>query len=243
MQFNNLSGAWPLRLASVQATWQTLLMSESSKGPRRRLGREERQQALIEAAFEEFVQKGYDGARLKDIAERAGAAPGLLNFYFESKEKLFQSVVAQYLAPNLLADVDRSLKDTQGSAEVLLKAALQSIYSNLVNDRRGREILRLIIAEGPRFPELGQAYFQQMMTDNVRIIRDVIQLGVERGEFRPEAAEGQARLVHAPAAGALLWAMIFGEHNPLDVEAWMAAHLDLVLTGIRIPRAETDSQP
>jgi AcrR family transcriptional regulator len=208
------------------------------RAPRRRLSRAERQQALIEAAFEEFVQKGYDGARLKDIAERAGAAQGLLNFYFESKEKLFQAVVEQYLAPRLLSGVDQSLKDSSGSAEDLLKAALQSIYSHLVGDRRGREILRLIIAEGPRFPELGQAYFQQMMTDNVRIIRDVIQLGVDRGEFRPQAAERHARLVHAPAAGALLWAMIFGDNNPLDVEAWMAAHLDLVLTGIRAPAAE-----
>jgi len=47
---------------------------------------------ILEAAKEEFLQKGFDGARMQQIAERAGINKALLNYYFRSKENLFKAI-------------------------------------------------------------------------------------------------------------------------------------------------------
>ena len=47
---------------------------------------------IFESATEVFVEKGMDGARMKDIADRAGINKALLHYYFRSKEHLFSAV-------------------------------------------------------------------------------------------------------------------------------------------------------
>lgn len=47
---------------------------------------------IFEAATEVFIEKGMDGARMQDIANRAGINKSLLHYYFRSKEKLFNAV-------------------------------------------------------------------------------------------------------------------------------------------------------
>lgn len=51
--------------------------------------------AILQAAEEVFIQKGYDGARMVEIANRAGVGHPLLHYHFSNKEMLFQQVVQQ----------------------------------------------------------------------------------------------------------------------------------------------------
>lgn len=55
----------------------------------------ERPGEILEAAFEEFVENGYAGTRLEDVAARAGVTKGTIYFYFESKEDVFASMVRE----------------------------------------------------------------------------------------------------------------------------------------------------
>lgn len=50
------------------------------------------EQAILEAARRVFVEKGFDGARMQEIADEAGINKALLHYYFRSKEKLFETV-------------------------------------------------------------------------------------------------------------------------------------------------------
>lgn len=52
---------------------------------------------IIEAARDVFIEKGYDGARMAEIAEKAGINKALLHYYYRSKEKLFDLVFGQVL--------------------------------------------------------------------------------------------------------------------------------------------------
>lgn len=47
---------------------------------------------IFEAATEVFVEKGMDGARMQDIASRAGINKALLHYYYRTKERLFTAV-------------------------------------------------------------------------------------------------------------------------------------------------------
>ena len=51
------------------------------------------EQIILEAAEAEFLEKGYNGAKMLSIARRAGVAHSMLHYYYRSKENLFQAVV------------------------------------------------------------------------------------------------------------------------------------------------------
>ena len=53
---------------------------------------EARREAILDAALEEFAAKGYAGARMEDIARRAGVAKGTLYLHFGDKEGLFRAI-------------------------------------------------------------------------------------------------------------------------------------------------------
>jgi TetR/AcrR family transcriptional regulator len=50
---------------------------------------------LLDAAEEEFADLGFHGARMVAIAKRAGVTHGLLHYYFDSKERLYEEVVGR----------------------------------------------------------------------------------------------------------------------------------------------------
>src|SRR4051812_25743549 len=78
---------------------------------RRALPAEARRAAILAAALDEFTARGYEGARLDDVARRAGVAKGTIYLYFADKEALFQELVRSMVSPVLgtltqLRDVD-----------------------------------------------------------------------------------------------------------------------------------------
>src|SRR5947208_15913626 len=58
-----------------------------------RLSREERRNAILDAAAEVFGAKGFEATRMDDVAKTAGIAKGLLYKHFPSKDALFEALV------------------------------------------------------------------------------------------------------------------------------------------------------
>src|SRR6266568_5001552 len=78
---------------------------------RRALSAAARREAILGAALDEFTARGYEGARLDDVAKRAGVAKGTIYLYFADKETLFQDLVRSLVHPVLgmlekMRDVD-----------------------------------------------------------------------------------------------------------------------------------------
>lgn len=65
---------------------------------RRPAAGEDRRKQILEAAFKVFAEKGFKGATNKNIADEAGVTPGLIYWYFESKEDLFFALMEEHLA-------------------------------------------------------------------------------------------------------------------------------------------------
>jgi TetR/AcrR family transcriptional regulator len=81
------------------------LNRQVNKSPRRSPRPEERQrdpertrQALLDAALAEFAAKGRAGARVSEIAERAGVSKQLISYYFGGKDGLYEALVERWLA-------------------------------------------------------------------------------------------------------------------------------------------------
>src|SRR5947208_15799457 len=72
----------------------------SAKPPSGRAARAaERRQAIIEAALDEFVARGFAATRLDDVAKRAGVAKGTIYLHFKDKEALFQELIRLAIVP------------------------------------------------------------------------------------------------------------------------------------------------
>jgi AcrR family transcriptional regulator len=197
----------------------------------RRRRKAERPQEILEAAFVEFSRNGYAMTTLDRVAERAGVTKGTIYVYFENKEHLFISMVRE-VTKAALDTVHEMLETHEGTTADLLRAQFSFIYQHIVEDRRRREVLRMLIAEAPRFPELADRYHQEILRPCLDMLRQAIRRGMDRGEFRNSAIVDLPQIVIAPIALVDIWMMMFDDRQPLDMKAYFNAHLDLVLNGL-----------
>ncbi|MGB7034557.1 MAG: TetR/AcrR family transcriptional regulator [Xanthobacteraceae bacterium] len=197
----------------------------------RRRRKAERPQEILEAAFAEFSRNGYATTTLDRIAERAGVTKGTIYVYFENKEQLFISMVRE-ITKAATETVQGMFETHEGSTADLLRAQFNFIYQRIVGDKRRREVVRMLIAEAPRFPELSDRYHDEILRPCLAMLRQAIKRGVDRGEIRNSAIVDSPQVVIAPIALVDLWLMMFDDRQPLDIKAYFDAHLDLVLNGL-----------
>jgi AcrR family transcriptional regulator len=193
--------------------------------PRNRAEKSEaRRQAILDAALEEFWARGFAAARLDDVARRAGVAKGTIYLHFQDKEALFKEIVGTLMVP-IVASLE-ALPADQPIGTVLDWFAdlfVREVYST---DRR--KVLRLMMAEGPRFPELAEFYYRQVVERGMRAMRALLERARARGEPVDEALIRFPQLVVSPALVAIVWSGLFDRLAPLDVRALMRAHLRLL---------------
>ena len=189
---------------------------------------------ILDAALDEFSTKGFDAARLDDVARKAGISKGTIYLYFDSKEQLFEGVVRRWILPKVMAAEDL-LEHHRGPVEDLVRAQVHGIYNELAGTRL-RQILRLMIAEGPRFPHLVDFYFETVIQRGLQALRRTIQLGVERGEFRATALPDYPQTVLGPAITAAVWKILFDTHQPLDLDGLFETHFDILMNGLKKDR-------
>lgn len=209
------------------------LAADVSAGPNKRAMRSaERRQAIVDAALVEFSANGFAAARLDDIAARAGVAKGTIYLYFKDKEALFQELVRTSIVP-----IVGRLGAPPGagtSARALFEAFVEMFIREVYQTRRG-DIVRLIIAEGPRFPTLAEFYYREVISRGVAGMQMLIQYGISRGEIANAAIIKHPQLVVAPALVAMIWHGLFGKFAPLDVKAMLGVHADLIFGPGRAP--------
>src|ERR1041385_7196529 len=121
---------------------------------------EERRAAILAAALEEFTARGFEGARLEDVAKRAGIAKGTIYLYFADKEALFQELVRSMVHP--LLGMLETLRTVDIPARVLVETLLTTFVREIYGTRR-KDLIRLILNEGPRFPAIGEFYYREVI--------------------------------------------------------------------------------
>src|SRR3954452_8305187 len=120
--------------------------------------RGERREAIVAAALDEFSARGFAATRLDDVARRAGVAKGTIYLYFRDKESLFQELVRAMVSPLVGAITTAPLHDVPIRA--VIEMIIEVFVTEILGTRR-KDVLRLIIAEGPRFPKLAEFYYRE----------------------------------------------------------------------------------
>jgi AcrR family transcriptional regulator len=199
---------------------------------RGRRPKEGRPQEILAAAFEEFAANGYAATRIEDVAMRGGFAKGTIYLYFKDKDGLFRAVVRSVIQP-VFEKLAPFVAEFPGSAEELLCELLARHYDHVVSNEKARAILRLLIAESGKFPQLAEVLHREIIDPGVSALRAVLTKGEASGEFRRSKVKNFPQIVVAPGVLATLWRLVFGERNQLNLHAYMTAHMELVLHGLR----------
>src|SRR2546421_9543500 len=185
----------------------------------------ERRLAIIEAAMEEFIARGFAATRLDDVAKRAGVAKGTIYLHFKDKEALFQELIRTALVP--LIGRLTAPPPAGGSVRAALEGFAKTFAQEVVTTRRG-DIVRLIVAEGARFPGIADFYYREVVSRGLAGMRALIELGIKSGEIRQEGLTRFPQIVVAPAIVAVIWQGLFGRHAPLDATEMLRVHLALI---------------
>lgn len=185
----------------------------------------ERRDAILAAALEEFSARGFEATRLDDVASRAKIAKGTIYLYFRDKETLFQELIRAMLTP-LVGTIE-----ALGAVDVplaLLADRLVDVFVREVYETRRKDVVRLMITEGRRFPKIAEFYYREVLSHIMAAVRGIIRRAAARGEVPVELIDFPQILV-APGLVAIIWSGLFERFEPLDVRAMMKTHVALVL--------------
>jgi AcrR family transcriptional regulator len=185
----------------------------------------ERRAAIIEAALDEFIARGFAATRLDDVAKRAGVAKGTIYLHFKDKESMFEELIRTAIVPLLGRLV--APPSLGGSVRDALEGFARMFIQEVAATRRG-DIVRLIVAEGPRFPAIADFYYREVISRGLAAMRALIELGIARGEIRQPELARFPQIVVAPAIVAVIWKSLFERHSPLDAIEMLRVHLDLI---------------
>ena len=206
------------------------------KAVKQRRAPAERPGEILDAALALFVERGFAGTRLDDVAERAGLSKAAIYLYFEDKTALFQGVVRHAIAVNL-STVEAMLKAHRGSIGELLPRILE-FMAGRIEDSPLPAVAKLVISESRAFPEIGRFYLKEVIGRGFPLLEGLIRRGIAQGEFRPVDPGMTVRSIIGPMLLAVLWRTVFEPigAEKLDVKVLARHHAELMLRALAADR-------
>jgi len=186
----------------------------------------ERRGAIIEAAMEEFIARGFAATRLDDVARRAGVAKGTIYLHFKDKESMFEELIRTAIVP-MINRLWGTPPRPGASVRDMVEGFAKTFIEEVATTRRG-DLVRLIVAEGPRFPAVADFYYREVVSRGLAGMRALIELGIARGEIQHKNLARFPQIMVAPALIAVIWQSLFSRHAPLDALEMFRVHLDLI---------------
>lgn len=198
--------------------------------PRYQRRKEDRPQEITAAALQAFAEKGYAATRVEEVAKRAGVSKGLMYLYFKTKEELFKAVVKSVVVRRV-DQLIGTIESTDLSSEDFIRGPLSSFLKQVPGSPVAI-VIRLLISEGPRHPDLVDYYYDNVVAKGLAAITGFVERGVERGEFRKSVVTELPQLFLAPVMLSIIWNIIF-KTRELDTDKLIETQIELLLTHIK----------
>ncbi len=175
---------------------------------------------VLQAAGDEFARRGFDGARVDQIARRAGVNKQLVFYYYASKRGLFQAVVA-----GAAGDLERALADLAIPAGRPLERIRRGLEAQFDYLARRPELVALL-SEGGR---VQGAPFAPAIKRIVVLLAEGQGRGDVRDDVDPHVTAAQALVL---MIGYLRYEGFILADEPALRERWRRGAIDLVVNGV-----------
>lgn len=141
---------------------------------------------IIESAIELFSTKGFEGTSVREIAAKAGVNVAMINYYFVSKEKLFESAV-EHKASFLNSIFEELVINTEltpiEKMDIIIDKTIERKFSNSLFHHLLHRELTL-----KHRPELRDA-ISNILLKNMASVKTIIKNGINDGVFKPVDVE------------------------------------------------------
>lgn len=195
----------------------------ASRGPGRPQGGEGEavRQALLEAAREQFAERGFEAVTLRGIAAAAGVNAAMVHYYFGNKQGLYLAILSEGAAP-LLAHLERALERPEADGEEVVRQFLVQFAATMAREPWLPQLFmrEVISADGP----LREQFVERFAARGARALQALLRRDRRLGRL----GEGVEPRLGAIALMSLAWFPFIA--RPL-VEAVLEAPLDARLAG------------
>jgi AcrR family transcriptional regulator len=140
--------------------------------------------AVLKAALRLFLEQGFSATSMDAIAREAGVSKATLYAHVKSKEELFAAITAT-CAEQLLA-AQTAFEHEEDVRAALLRFGRAHVA--LLLSPEGAAMYRIVIAEAPRFPELGRAFYENGPAIRLRALTDYLHRADAAGALKVDDA-------------------------------------------------------
>jgi AcrR family transcriptional regulator len=215
----------PRSAASTKAPTRT-------PAPRWRRRAEARPDEILEAALEEFNARGFDAARMEDVARRAGISKGAIYLYFPSKMALLEALIEAKVAP--LARQAQTLAAAGAADPLTALRVLATMAAHRMRDPKVFAVPRLVIGLSGRFPELAEYYRKNVVEMARGALEALIEAGMRTGAFRTVDKDAAVRAFVGPLFFEAMWTHVLGGESALgNPEKLIEQQFDILIEGLR----------
>lgn len=203
---------------------------DGAKAAPRRMSREDRRQAIIDAAVEVFARKGFFGAKVSEIAEAAGVADGTIYLYFKSKDDLLISLFEEKMETML--QEHQAILEGLDSPEEKIRQYIILHLQLVAKQPQLMQVLTIELRQSARFIK---EYSPKGFGKYLALLGAILEEGQESGVFRKELHPGvfNRALFGAIDEISLEWILRGREHELPDPVAVGSDIADFILRGLR----------
>ena len=164
----------------------------------------DRRREILDAAVRLFAEKGYAAVTNAEIAKEAGVTAPALYYYFSSKEELFQAAVREHVGAFIPAVAEATKEECRAAHwnEERFRALYRSTVSFLTGEKT-RILLRIVLAEGPRRPEIRQVWMDQVAAI-MELLGPYLESAAQDGHIRAMDPRLVFLLLHGPVLSTII---------------------------------------
>jgi hypothetical protein len=123
------------------------------------------------------------------------------------------------------------VRDTELSAEQFLRGPFLD-FAKQIPKSPARILVRLIVAEGPKHPDLIAFYWDNVVVHGLNAMRSLVARGVKNGEFRKSALDEFPQMLIMPVLFSVVWTGVFSKQYALDTDRFIESHLEFILSSV-----------
>ncbi|HEV8340286.1 MAG TPA: TetR/AcrR family transcriptional regulator [bacterium] len=190
----------------------------------------DRRQQIIDAAFHVFSRKGFTGATNRDIASQAKIAPGLIYWYFRTKEDLLQATAE---AKSPLFPLIRLTDEMLDAPPRQFFHRVASLFLERVyGDPQITAAARFLFAEAMRYRPIRKLFRERIIVRGLDAIARYIRVQIDRGTIRPIHPMVGARLFMGMLMSQILLGRLLELGLPVTPERLAVDLVETYLEGV-----------
>jgi AcrR family transcriptional regulator len=181
----------------VAATPNTIHLAAEEDSSKRR--------QILDGARKVFMDLGFDGASMNEIARSAGVSKGTLYVYFADKNRLFEAIVQE----EALAHGQVVFNFDPGRDVETTLREFGNAYIGLVCRPGGGSAIRTVMAIAERMPDVGRRYYENVLEKTINRLADYLQARVRSNDLAIENCQLAASQFHQMCQASLFLPFVF----------------------------------